>query len=270
MDEQEQQEMEKVRSEAEAEIFGGAEPTQGPEETAPTEKPAEKNTEEPNVDPWAGVAPALREQMEGMNQRMASLDEITARLKTAEGRVSALQSELAKKATQDVKKTPGAAPSAAQVDAAATDAEWEELKEDFPEWANALEKRIAATNENVRSLISKEQARMTEEVERRIVSIKHPGYQRTIQDPEFKTWFQAQPAEFQKLANSMKADDAITVLDGYAAARGKGPSRIQDRKKRLQDAATIPKGSQQAPIKSEADMSEAELRKKIASEIWET
>lgn len=267
MDEQEQQEMEKIRSEAEAEIFGGVEPTQGPEETAP----AEKNTEEPNVDPWAGVAPALREQMEGMNQRMASLDEITARLKTAEGRVSALQSELAKKATQDVKKTPGAAPSAAQVDAASTDAEWEELKEDFPEWANALEKRIAATNESVRSLISKEQARMTEEVERRIVSIKHPGYQKTIQDPDFKTWFQAQPAEFQKLANSMKADDAITVLDGYAAARGKGPSRIQDRKKRLQEAATIPKGSQQqAPIKSEADMTEAELRKKIASEIWET
>lgn len=269
MDEQEQQEMEKVRSEAEAEIFGGAEPTQGPEETAPAEKNPE--TEKPKDDPWAGVAPALREQMEGMNQRMASLDEITARLKTAEGRVSALQSELAKKATQDVRKTPGAAPSAAQVDAAATDAEWEELKEDFPEWANALEKRIAATNESVRSLISKEQARMTEEVERRIVSIKHPGYQRTIQDPDFRTWFQAQPAEFQKLANSMKADDAITVLDGYAAARGKGPSRIQDRKKRLQEAATIPKGSQQqAPIKSEADMSEAELRKKIASEIWET
>ena len=268
MDVQEQQEMEKVRSEAEAEIFGGAEPTQGPEETAPAEKNPE--TEKPKDDPWAGVAPALREQMEGMNQRMASLDEITARLKTAEGRVSALQSELAKKATQDVKKTPGAAPSAAQVDAASTDAEWEELKEDFPEWANALERRIAATNESVRSLISKEQARMTEEVERRIVSIKHPGYQKTIQDPEFKTWFQAQPAEFQKLANSMKADDAITVLDGYAAARGKGPSRIQDRKKRLQDAATIPKGSQQAPIKSEADMTEAELRKKIASEIWET
>jgi hypothetical protein len=268
MDVQEQQEMEKVRSEAEAEIFGGAEPALEPEETAPAEKNPE--TEKPKDDPWAGVAPALREQMEGMNQRMASLDEITARLKTAEGRVSALQSELAKKATQDVKKTPGAAPSAAQVDAAATDAEWEELKEDFPEWANALEKRIAATNENVRSLISKEQARMTEEVEKRIVSIKHPGYQKTIQDPDFKTWFQAQPAEFQKLANSMKADDAITVLDGYAAARGKGPSRIQDRKKRLQEAATIPKGSQQAPIKSEADMSEAELRKKIASEIWET
>ena len=268
MDEQEQQEMEKVRSEAEAEIFGGAEPTQGPEETAPAEKNPE--TEKPKDDPWAGVAPALREQMEGMSQRLSSLDEITARLKTAEGRVSALQSELAKKATQDVRKTPGAAPSAAQVDAASTDAEWEELKEDFPEWANALERRIAATNESVRSLISKEQARMAEEVERRIVSIKHPGYQRTIQDPDFRTWFQAQPAEFQKLANSMKADDAITVLDGYAAARGKGPSRIQDRKKRLQDAATIPKGSQQAPIKSEADMTEAELRKKIASEIWET
>ncbi|MDD5526600.1 MAG: hypothetical protein PHE11_04255 [Candidatus Omnitrophica bacterium] len=269
MDEQEQQEMEKVRSEAEAEIFGGVEPTQEPNEVAP---PAAKEPEADNAaaDPWAGVAPALREQMEGMSQRLSSLDEITNRLKTAEGRVSALQSELAKKATQDVKKTPGAAPSAAQVDAAATDAEWEELKEDFPEWANALERRIAATNESVRSLISKEQARMTEEVERRIVSIKHPGYQKTIQDPDFKTWFQAQPAEFQKLANSMKADDAITVLDGYAAARGKGPSRIQDRKKRLQEAATIPKGSQQAPIKSEADMTEAELRKKIASEIWET
>lgn len=269
MDVQEQQEMEKVRSEAEAEIFGGVEPTQEPNEVAP---PAAKEPEadNPAADPWAGVAPALREQMEGMSQRLSSLDEITNRLKTAEGRVSALQSELAKKATQDVKKTPGAAPSAAQVDAAATDAEWEELKEDFPEWANALEKRIAATNESVRSLISKEQARMTEEVERRIVSIKHPGYQKTIQDPDFRTWFQAQPAEFQKLANSMKADDAITVLDGYAAARGKGPSRIQDRKKRLQDAATIPKGSQQAPIKSEADMTEAELRQKIASEIWET
>ncbi|MFA5409271.1 MAG: hypothetical protein WC343_10925, partial [Bacilli bacterium] len=115
MDEQEQQEMEKVRSEAEAEIFGGAEPTQGPEETAPAEKNPE--TDNPAADPWAGVAPALREQMEGMSQRLSSLDEITARLKTAEGRVSALQSELAKKATQDVRKTPGAAPSAAQVDA---------------------------------------------------------------------------------------------------------------------------------------------------------
>jgi hypothetical protein len=275
-------ELDQIRAEAEAEIFG--EDPQGEQQTDPEVKEPEKKPEpkeepkaepkeelkEPKEDPWAGVSPALREQFEGVTRKLSTLDEITNRLKTAEGRVGALQSELAKKATHEVKQ----APSAAQIDAAASDAEWEELKEDFPEWANALEKRLTATRDDVKSLIATEQKRMTEEVERRIVSIKHPGYQKTIQDPAFKTWFSAQPAEIQKLANSMRAEDAIKVLDGYAGSKTekveKAPSRMQDRKKRLQDAAMIPRGSPQKPIKSEADMTEAELRKKIASEIWET
>lgn len=265
----EAEELERIRSEAEAEVFGsedveGAEPS----EQAPEPKQPEPKVEPKAADPWKGVSPAIKEQFEGMSKRLETLDQLTNRMKTAEGRVSALQSELAKQATQDVKKS-SAAPSAKQVDAAQTDAEWEELKEDFPEWANALEKRIAATKEDVKSLISREQTRMTEEVERRIVAIKHPDYQKTIQDPEFRTWFQAQPAELQKLANSMRAEDAIRVLDGYAKAKGNPGSKLQERKRRLQAAATVPRGSIQKPIKSEADMSEEELRQKIASEIWE-
>ena len=264
------EELDRIRAEAEAEIFGEDPQGEAGEQKAEPEikEPikAEPKDETPKEDPWAGVSPALREQFEGVTQKLSTLDEITNRLKTAEGRVGALQSELAKKATHEVKQ----APSAAQIDAAASDAEWEELKEDFPEWANALEKRLTATRDDVKSLIAEEQKRMTEEVERRIVTIRHPDYQKTIQEPAFKEWFRAQPAEFQKLANSMRAEDAIKVLDEYTGNRGtKGSSRTQDRKKRLQDAAMIPRGSPQKPIKSEADMSEEELRQKIASEIWE-
>lgn len=51
------------------------------------------------------------------------------------------------------------------------------------------------------------------------VDRRHPGWGRTVNTPEFKSWYQSQPQAVQALAKSPKAVDAIQMLDMYVSGK---------------------------------------------------
>lgn len=258
-----------------AEVFEG---TPVPEEIEAAHVAENTEVESEVVDdPWAGVSPALRSQFDSMSQKLSGMEELGNRLKTTEGRVGALQSELAKKAAREV----NGAPSSGEIDdaAAGTDAEWELLKEDYPEWATALDRKISATRADIqkgmpnvdelRAELSQGMVAAIRQVDETLVAMRHPDYEEVTKKTEFWDWVGTQPDETKKLADSARPLDAIKILDAYKEAmKGKAAELTASRKKRLSLSTEVPRTPRQ-PLKSEADMDEKELRSQLASEIWE-
>jgi hypothetical protein len=284
-----QEEIETMRKKIAAEEF--EEETPAPveeiEETGKTEAKSEEETkpDEPE-DPWAGINPALRETFDKMSARVTNMDTMAARLKQAESRIGAMQNKLfaAEKAAQE--KT--SAPTKEEIEKAAAEKEsWEELKEEHPEWAEAVDVRFAKTRtefeERQRALeqshlLATEQfeAKITsmkdevgEAVEKTMLTFKHPDWETTIESSEYQEWIKAQPEKMQQKTFSNFAKDAIIVLDEFSKTKtNKTPVEIAaERKKRLEESVSV-KGKKAMPVKSEADMDETELRKKIAASVW--
>jgi hypothetical protein len=223
---------------------------------------------------------ALREKLDSIG---STLEQFTVRLKTTEGRVGSIQSHLAKSAAADTRKAGDKAPTQAQIDAAKKSEEnWKSLKEDFPEWATAMEDRIAAQSADYdNKFLSKADAQaailtsqrqlqqqIAEQVEKRVVAARHPNYEQTLRTKEFWEWFKTQPEPLKHKAASTKADDAIEVLDAYKSSLKPAQSTVkEDRKKRLERSVS-PTGVSEKPIKSEADMSPGELRQHLSKQIW--
>lgn len=234
-------------------------------------------------DPWAGVPSALRNKLDMIG---STLEQFTTRVKTAEGRVGAIQSELAKRAVADTKAAGSDAPTQRQIADAKDDESWKELKEDFPEWADAFEKRMNAQSDkfsgkfaskddignalqSTRDEIRQElETKFNEQLEKRIVAIKHPGYESTLKTPEFWAWFQTQPEHIQVKGNSTMAEDAIEVLDAFKARNTPPPATVKEkREKRLSSSVPVA-GVKETPIKSEDDMTPDELRAHIAKQVY--
>jgi hypothetical protein len=250
-----------------------------PAPEAEVAKPDPTPVSTPAADPYEGLHPAIRKQLEDQ----AALAD---RLRKTEGHIGGLTSELkrtrdelaaAKAAATQVKE----APTAAAVAAAHKSTEkWDQLKEDFPEWAEALEERLGSNAqpdvEGLRSRIQEEltaqlgpkirnelKAEIAAETEGRLVGIAHRGWKQTVNTAEFATWLANAPPEVKALADSTVAEDAIELLDSFKAqvAQAPDPSKIAaSRKQRLADAATVARGAAATePVKSTADMTQQEL-----------
>jgi hypothetical protein len=242
-----------------------------PEPTPPVNAPA--------ADPYEGLHPAIRKQLEDQALMLE-------RLRKTEGHIGGLTSELkrtrdelaaAKAAATQVRE----APTAAVVAAAQKNTEkWDQLKTDFPEWAEALEERLGNTAqpdiEGLRSRIHEDltaqlapkirqelKDEIAAETEGRLVGIAHRGWRNTVNTPEFATWLKGQGTDVQTLADSSVAEDAIELLDRFQSHTGAQPNaqRIaESRKARLAEAATVARGAGTTdPVKSAADMTEKEL-----------
>lgn len=227
----------------------------------------------------AVVEPALQD----------TIDNLSYRLKQAESRVGSLQNQLsaerkANKETATVK--PKDAPTKEQIEEASKDTEdWEELKTEFPLWGKAIEKRIAAANADFKnkidltgqetaklgSKIEKVQADFDRKLELTTLSFYHPNWQETVKSDAYLKWLPTQPEHIQAKHGSPSAADAIEVLNRFNDANNK-PSKtpaqiVADRRKRLKQSKGIESTHKEKPAKSETDMSEDELRRKIASEV---
>lgn len=204
-------------------------------ETAPAPKPAEAAP-----DPWEGVPPIVRQTLEGISGKLGTLDTLSQDLKRTSGRVAVIQGELATaKATA---KTMENAPSAAQIEAAAKDPEeWAELKKEFPEWTTATEgyikQALAAERADLLKHIPKSEPVDVEGLRRDVsvivgdavqrgrqlarVDQKYPNWEKDVHapdgrfTPEFAVWMEKQAPDVKALADSVKADDAIKMLDMY-------------------------------------------------------
>lgn len=276
-----------LREEVFAEVFNGEVPESAAElndESVNTESNVSEKPE--NEDPLAGIPAALRETIDGISSKLSTLTTLEERLKQTERRIGSIQNEFqaAKQAATEKKAT---APTEAEMAAAAKDkAEWDDLKEEYPEWAEAIEKKLAATSaefskvlpdlqNNLTDLRTQQQRFVSSELlEGRLLSIKYPTWKETVNTKEYQHWLQTQPEDIQQKHYSGKtADDAIFVLDRFQDFQSQHKP-TQDisaaRKKRLSQAATTTGAStvRQKPQKSEADMTEEEIRDIEFGKIW--
>jgi hypothetical protein len=149
---------------------------------------------------------------------------------------------------------------------------WEQLKQDFPEWASAMEEYVGARLSDVQGGVQALQvadyvqeqlatvkADMRVAIEEARVEGKYDDWRTTVATPEFSQWFALQPAEVKSLADSTAGKDAIKMLDLFSTAKAKPASEIrQERGARLAAAATSRPG-QTPPPKTLDDLSPEEL-----------
>lgn len=223
---------------------------------------------------WDGVPAKVRQSLEAISGKMGAVDKLQHDFKSLAGRtgaalegVNAIKTAL--EAAKTVKQAGGEAPTKEQIAAASeNDAEWEKLKEDFPEWAEGTDRRIdRRVEERLAKLVippavdadglKKELTGTMQEIVAQATSkakaearelakldLKHEGWEETVKAPEFAAWQQTQAPELQALAQSNKAADAIKMLDAYAAHRrtvAEATEKAERSKKRLEGAIT-PKG----------------------------
>jgi hypothetical protein len=201
---------------------------------------------------------ALMDKIAGLEQM---LGQVTTRLRNAEGHIGGLGSQLKQQvqAAQQVTAKGGEAPTAGEIRAAQQNpAAMEDLKRDYPEFATAME---SALNERLQQLEQRFQAqapaqqagvqqtditRLRAEIQ---VDVQHPGWQETVQTPEFVGWLTRQPREVQMLAASDSPQDAVRLLDLHEEATTQGPSQQQQR---LRSAAAIPSGRSGSSVRTKA------------------
>lgn len=238
-----------------------------------------------------GEAPASPESetvsLESIQRRLEVLDRLEQRLRNTEGHIGGLTSEV-KRFQKELQGATAAAakasqaPTATQIAAAsATMEKWQSLKNDFPEWAEAIDERLsglapAATPsvdvEGIRSEIREELGKeFDRKVEHRLVDIAHRGWRQLVNTSEFRTWLAAQPDDVRRLSASEYAEDAIDLIDRYKASvkvSSKTADQIETEKRaRLSAAAAAPRGGGTTPVlrKSVEDMTDDEYWAYLAS-----
>ena len=186
-----------------------------------------------------------------------------------------MQREFQQARTAQQTVSPQDAPSQGQIVTAAKNPEkWEQLKQDFPEWAGAMEEYVASQLGSVQSRqgvdpnqiaayvqqeVDRTKAEMSRAIEEARIDGKYENWKDTVNTLEFTQWFTVQSPETRALADSTAARDAIRMLDLFHETKKRSASDIkQERGARLAAAATTRPG-QTPPPKTLDDMSPEEL-----------
>lgn len=254
---------EQIEQEESAALSAGYRKARGEPQDTQTQEPAASQTQEPDAaadkgsadaagatdtdgtatqagdeqqdaapDPWASIPKEVREEFERVRATANQVGSAQRHIKELEDQLKELRAAgQAARAAQPA----SAAPTADQIQNAATSgAKWKQMKEDFPEWAEAMEEVLAAqaaaspgaAHVDVEKLQKEWQAATQELVssavaaaeENAYVRFKYPEWKKTVNTPEFQTWMQSVAApDIKALADSDLADDAIRMLDSYAA-----------------------------------------------------
>lgn len=217
---------------------------------AETPVPVPAVVEAPATDPLA----AIQAQIAEFEAKMSG------RLRNVEGHIGNLngtQKEL--KTLMDASKTAatqvGDAPTQTEIkQAAANPQAWDDLKEDYPEWATATEALLDSRLKNsfdakafeadIKEQMRGETAAVRQEIIESSLAAVFPGWKDDVQSAGFKTWSTAQSDEVKALIYSDKVGDAAKMLKLYEVAKQSNPANaiIEQRKATLAAATTTPKG----------------------------
>lgn len=266
-----------VAEEAKPEDTSAETPEANAEAPEKTQEATEKQPEQ--SDPFAGLSPAVQERLKRLDSiegQLAVLPQLTQALKTAEGRVAAMQREMDAARTA-AKAAPQQAPTQAQISAAqASTDKWNALKRDFPDWADATEElitaRLAGVPKNdgvtsqqveqvVRDSVSAAQAATSRLIEEAKLEGKHPEWRVLINTPQFQEWYGKQPPDVRSLGASEAGRDAIKLLDTYHEAVAMPADKVaEERKAKLAAAAsTRPSATPASTAKTVDQMTQKEL-----------
>lgn len=239
------------------------------------DEPAAAAAQEVQADPLAGLPEEVKAALAKIPQLEQANAQLLHHVKTAEGRVAAMQREFQQARAAQTAVAPQDAPSQGQIATAAKNPEkWEQLKQDFPEWAGAMEEYVAAklggvqqhsglTPDQVAGYVQQQvaqtKAEMARLVEEARIEGRHENWREQVKTPEFIAWYSVQSPEVRALADSPSARDAIKMLDLFEQARVRPASEVrQERSQRLAAAATVRPGQTPAPKTLDA-MSPEEL-----------
>ena len=235
----------------------------------------------PEADPWEGVPAALKQTLEALQSKVSAIDTIGNEVKQWSGRVGAIQRELQlqRNAAEQAAKTVSEAPTKQQMAEAAQDDEaWSELKDEFPEWADALEQRTGKLerkfSEQIESLRqqqpqSPDLSALRREYDQKLLTVKHPSWKQVVTSPEYNEWLNKQPQDVrQKALESTDALECIEVLDQFTAAKSPVKDVVDKRKERLASSVSAPSGGRPVRSKSIDDMTPEEYREHVAKQIW--
>lgn len=231
---------------------------------------AQIETEQPE-DPLAGLSLTVRAKLAQIDDLAQANAQLLHHVKTTEGRVAAMQRDAQQARQAAMQETPT---QTAISSAAKNPEKWEQLKQDFPEWAGAMEEYVTskigvpsqqqslspeAVAQFVQQEVANTKAEMGRLMEEARIEGKYENWRETINTTEFAQWFTVQNPQTRALADSPIAKDAIKMLDLFSTAQTRSAGDIkQERGARLAAAATTRTG-QTPPPKTLGDMSPAEM-----------
>lgn len=199
---------------------------------------------------------ALRDRVERLESIPGAIDKLAGHVGGFKRQLDAAVAT----ATAAASSKGGVAPTDAEVSAAQADKsgeKWKQVQVDFPDWAEALEERLAgigaqkpvdvdALKKDVTGTVEARVSQGVDEAEERaFLRLKYPTWKNDAKTPEFRAWFAAQPAEIQSLGSSTLADDAIKVFDSYSVHRKSvsDAAAARQRNQRRLEGAVTPRGT---------------------------
>jgi hypothetical protein len=206
----------------------------------------------------------------------AAQQQMLHKLSSAEGRVAAMHREFEQ--ARQARESVAAAPSNQAMQTALKSPEkWKALKEDFPEWGEAVEALVsenfvggpAASTEALRKEFADHLSAVTNglkaDLSRQLaedrVEARHEGWRDLVKTPAFSGWIAAQKPEVQALGSSEEPRDAIRMLDLFKQAQQAPATDIkQQRQTRLQAAARTERmPTAPAVVRSDADLTPEQI-----------
>jgi len=164
----------------------------------------------PAADEWEGVPDTIKSRIEDLTSQ---LENVTNIANSASGRANKLQSKLDKQNVEQQAPAAAAKPTSEQLlEAMASSEKRDKLGEDFPEFVAVFEEMDRSVSNSVGTAMDglredlMNEARninssaMSEYEIKRNLDNKHPGWENTVQDVDFKTWaYEGGPSEQERL-----------------------------------------------------------------------
>ena len=159
------------------------------------------------------------------------------------GRQNALQRKITELEAQvaEARKAPNENPEGSGV----TDAEWESMKEDFPEIASGFDARLRSVTAQYEQQIQQlqaainpiqEQARSSQRnMQLEQLAQQHPDWQDIAGSQEFRSWVNEQPRPVQQLIESEDAAEAAYLISTYKQSTGQVTQAPNDELKQRRD-----------------------------------
>lgn len=207
--------------------FSGAaeEPTATP---ALTPEPTAAPTPVPTAAPAPEYVQITREEWDSTKARAAKVDEIDATHRQRLDQVFGKMGGLERRITELTAATPSG--EAVQI----SDADFEELKKDYPELVPFMTKDLnkilgrmkgaaGLDTDAVTKLVGEKIQAASQEIRAQTVEASleavFPGWKEEVRTPQFATWINSQAADVKALASSDKVGDAAKMLRLYDTAK---------------------------------------------------
>lgn len=251
-------------------------PTPTDQDPTPFVEPEPTPAPVADEDPFASLPDAVKAKLAEIDAIKDANAQLLHHVRSAEGRVAAMQREFEQARAAQQQVAPNEAPSQQAIARAAANPEkWEQLKSDFPEWAEAMEGYVGAQLASlqtpqglkpeevaifVRQQVEASKAEMGRLLEEAKIEGKYEDWRDIVNTSDFAAWYTVQKPEVKALAESNNARDAIKMLDMFSEAKARPAEAIrQERGARLAAAAAPTRGGSAPPPKSLDSMTPEEL-----------